>query len=270
VTDTSMDLAIEELASYVKFDVNEEETTISITVIDKDPKRAAEMANYFVEMLNIVSLNLATREAKTNREFIGKRLEDARAELKSAEDALRAYQEKEGVVLSPDLSPGSIDAVAELYAMKARKELELSILERTVSEGSDVVTTLRVELSELNKKLANVPEVGLESFRLHREAAIQQKILEFLVPMHEQAKIDEQKDVPVILVLDRAVPAEKKYKPKRALLVASAAVISLLVSLLIVFAASHLEALKLANASDYESMKNRFSDAKAGKFFRRG
>ncbi len=33
--------------------------------------------------------------------------------------------------------------------------------------------------------------------------------------MYEQAKVEEQKDVPVILVLDKAVPPKRKAKPKR-------------------------------------------------------
>jgi uncharacterized protein involved in exopolysaccharide biosynthesis len=70
----------------------------------------------------------------------------------------------------------------------------------------------------------------MEAFRLYRNLLIQQKILEFLVPLYEQARIDEQKDVPVVLVLDKAVPAERKDRPKRSLIVAIASVIALLVS----------------------------------------
>ncbi len=48
---------------------------------------------------------------------------------------------------------------------------------------------------------------------------IQQKILEFLLPLYEQAKINEQKDIPVLLVLDKAAPAIEKSKPKRSIVV---------------------------------------------------
>lgn len=261
VPDTSMERAIEELESNVTFEIRDEEY-LTITVLDRDPGRAAEMANYFVEILNSVSLDLATREARNNREFIGGRLDVARRELREAEDSLRAYQEKTGVVVAPDLSSSNLDAIADLYAMKARKEIELSILEKTVSEESEAVKRLRLELSELSRKLADVPETGMESFRLYRAVAIHQKILEYLVPLYEQARIEEQKDVPVILVLDRAVPAERKFKPKRAVMVATAAGLSLLVSILVVLGASYLRSVRNLHSSDYEEMLRKISEAK--------
>ncbi len=64
---------------------------------------------------------------------------------------------------------------------------------------------------------------------------IQQKILEFLVPIYEQAKIDEQKDVPVLLILDKAIPAEKKSKPKRVLIIVFSSFFALTFSILLVF-----------------------------------
>ncbi len=270
VSDTSMDLAIEELMSNVTIDVKEDENTISIEVLDKDRVRAAEMANYFVEMLNRVSLELATLEARNNKEFVGTRVGQAKADLTAAEDALRAYQEKKGVVISPDFSTSSLEAVAELYGMRARKEVELGILEKTVSGESDVIRSLRLELSELDKKLSVIPEIGLSSYRLYREVAIQQKILEYLIPLYEQARIEEQKDVPVILVLDRAVPAEKKFKPKRMLIVAGATGLGLLVSMLIVFGSSYVETLRRSNVADYDALRKRMIDAGLGRFTGKG
>ncbi|MBK7866129.1 MAG: hypothetical protein IPJ75_03550 [Ignavibacteriales bacterium] len=40
-------------------------------------------------------------------------------------------------------------------------------------------------------------------------------MLEFLLPVYEQAKFDEQKDIPVILSIDKAVPSDKKVYPPR-------------------------------------------------------
>lgn len=39
--------------------------------------------------------------------------------------------------------------------------------------------------------------------------------MEFLVPMYEQARFDEQKNVPVLQVVEYPVPAEKKAYPPR-------------------------------------------------------
>jgi uncharacterized protein involved in exopolysaccharide biosynthesis len=62
---------------------------------------------------------------------------------------------------------------------------------------------------------AKAPEIGLEYLRNYREIELQSKLLEFLLPLYEQAKIEEQRDTPSVLVLDTAVPAIKPAKPKR-------------------------------------------------------
>ncbi|MBI2428790.1 MAG: hypothetical protein HYV29_08355 [Ignavibacteriales bacterium] len=72
--DNSLEETIKELTKNVNFE-EEEDDEISIEVYDKDPIRAADMANYFVEMLNEINTRLGTLEAKTNREFIEQRLD---------------------------------------------------------------------------------------------------------------------------------------------------------------------------------------------------
>ena len=117
--------------------------------------------------------------------------------------------------------------------MKARKDLELAIAKRTATGDNPALKQLEVEVGEINKKIGGIPGIGVESLRLYRNVAIQQKIIEFLVPLYEQAKINEHKDIPVLLVLDRAVPAEKKSKPQRMLIVFLACVLTLALSVLL-------------------------------------
>jgi uncharacterized protein involved in exopolysaccharide biosynthesis len=218
VSENSMEKAIKELEGNTSFEIQNEDY-ISIEVYDTDPVRAADMANYFVEVLNDISIKLGTQEARNNREFIERRVQQTRQDLRLAEDTLRAFQEKSGILIAPQENSSGLSAIAELYAMKAKKEIEAGILERTVSKDNPILKQLQLELSEVNKKVDQIPEAGIGSLRLYREVAIQQKILEFLIPMYEQAKVDEKKDVPVLLVLDKAVPAERKAKPQRLLIV---------------------------------------------------
>jgi uncharacterized protein involved in exopolysaccharide biosynthesis len=234
IPDTSMEKAIKALAGNTSFETQDEDN-ITIEVLDKDPQRAADMANYFVDLLNQISMQLGTQEARNNREFIEKRLEACREDLRNAETALQKYQEKSGIIVAVDPSTPGVSAIAELYGMKAKKEVELGILKRTVSSDNTIVRQAELELRELDKKLATFPGVGIESLRLYRNLAIQQKILEYLIPLYEQAKVDEQKDVPVLLVLDKAVPPERKVKPQRVLIVFLSSTVSFFLFLLLSF-----------------------------------
>jgi tyrosine-protein kinase Etk/Wzc len=234
ISDTSMEKARRELAGNAAFEMGDDDN-ITIEVLDKDPQRAADIANYFVELLNDISIELGTQEARNNREFIEKRLEGSKVDLRNAEVAVQQYQEKTKMIIVVDPSTTGMSGIAELYGMKAKKEVELGILKRTVSADNTLVRQAELEIRELDRKLSTFPGVGMESLRLYRDLLIQQKIIEFLVPLHEQAKVDEQKDVPVLLVLDKAIPAERKVKPQRALIVFLASGLSLLLSLVLAF-----------------------------------
>jgi tyrosine-protein kinase Etk/Wzc len=233
VSDSSIEKAIKALEENVAFEEQSDEN-ITIEVYDKDPIRSSAIANYFVELLNEVSAKLGTQEARNNKEFIERRLLEAKHNLSETEDTLRAFQENSGLMLTPEQTT-SISAIAALYAMKAKLEVEVAIMERNVTSNNPVLEQMKMELSELNKKIFGIPRTGLKSFRLYRDAMIEQKIVEFLVPIYEQAKIDEQKDVPVLLVLDKAVPAERKSKPQRSLIVFISSFFAFTVSILVVF-----------------------------------
>jgi len=235
VADSSMEKTIKELTGNTAFETQEDDN-ITVEVYDKDPQRAAAMANYFIEVLNDVSVKLGTQEARNNREFIEKRLVDNRMQLRNAEDSLRAYQERTGTVVAMSTENGVVSPLAELYALKAKKEIEIAILERSVSSDNPQLAQARMELSAVDNKVSSFPAIGIASLRLYRDLVIQQKIMEFLVPMYEQAKVDEQKDIPVLLALDKAVPAEKKSRPQRSLIVLLSTMLCLCASVVAAFA----------------------------------
>jgi uncharacterized protein involved in exopolysaccharide biosynthesis len=234
ISDTSMEKTVKVLAANTAFQPGDDDN-ITIEVLDKDPRRAADMANYFVDLLNEISIKLGTQEAKNNREFIGKRLEKTREDLHQAEEALRQYQVKSGMIIPMDPTSPGVSAIGELYGLKAKREIELAILKRTASSDNPLVKQTELELRELDRKVSTFPGVGMESLRLYRNLVIQQKILEFLIPLYEQAEVDEQKDVPVLLVLDKAVAPERKVKPQRMLIVFLAGTLSLFLFVILAF-----------------------------------
>ena len=220
VDELSVEKAIKELADNVSFEIQNEDY-LTIEVFDKDATRAAAMANAFVEELNTISLLLSTQEARNNRVFIEQRLERVREDLRKAEDALREFQQKNRVLIVPDEKSSGLSAVAELYALREKKSLEVSILRRSLQSDNASLQTAELELAEMDKRIAGIPTMGVEGVRLLRDVMVQQRILEVIIPLYEQAKVDEQRDVPVMLLLDKAVPAEKKAKPKRLFVVLS-------------------------------------------------
>ncbi len=199
---TSIEKTIKAVKDYLEFTI-EEEGTITITVWDEDPRRAADMANYLVEVLNEISLRLGTQEARDNRQFIEKRYLKVLEDLRIAEDSLKGFQRKYGI-----------------YSIQ--EALSGKFLSSFVP-------------------LERVPDMTMQYIRLYRDLEIQNKLLEFSLPMYEQAKVDEQKDIPVVLILDEAVPGERKDIPKRMLIVLASSVLFLI---LLTFSVLLMEAIE--------------------------
>jgi tyrosine-protein kinase Etk/Wzc len=245
---------VKELLSNVEFKA-EDEGNLTVTVYDKDPQRAANMANYFVEMLNLKNTELQVQNAHGNRQFIEERYKKNLSDLAAAEDSLKIFQKKFGVIAMPEQTEASIKAAAELTGQLAVKEVQANVLRRTQSADNPAVIATQIEIDEFRNKLSQmnsgvnfsrkemnvfvpfskIADLGGEYVRRFREVEIQYKILQFITPLYEQAKVEERRQTPSVLVLDKAGPAERKAKPKVTLYALLSFIISTGVALFIVF-----------------------------------
>jgi uncharacterized protein involved in exopolysaccharide biosynthesis len=64
-----------------------------------------------------------------------------------------------------------------------------------------------------------VPEMGMEYLRKLRQLKYNETLYELLSKQYELAKLEEARDAVVIQVIDRAVPPERRSRPKRTLIV---------------------------------------------------
>jgi uncharacterized protein involved in exopolysaccharide biosynthesis len=242
---------IKELESNVDFNI-EDEGNIVISVTDEVPKRASEMANYYVQIVNEMSVELGVTESRNNRQFIEKRFIQAQTDIANIEDSLENFSRKYNVMALEEQMKAAIEVAAKVKAELEIAKLEYTILLKNYGKDNPVVQESNLKVTELNKQLANlkfgedknlksslnlfvpfekVPETGVMYIRLMRDYEIQNKLLEFIYPIYEQARIEEQKDMPVVLVVDKAISPQKKSSPKRTLIVIGAFLISFFFSL---------------------------------------
>ena len=265
-----MEKTAKELLSNADFTV-EPEGNLSITVYDKDPQRAAEMANYFVEMLNKTNTELQVQNARGNRVFIEGRYQKNLVDLRAAEDSLRVFQKRFGVIALPEQTEASIKGAAELYGQLALKEVQVGVLRRSLSEDNPAVQGAQIEVDELRRKLGElntgvgmgaddpkvfvpfkkIPDLGMEYIRRFRDVEIQYKILQFVTPIYEQAKVEENRATPSVLVLDRGGPAERKAKPKVTLYALVSFVASILVAFVVVFTLELVRKIKTTHPEQF-------------------
>jgi tyrosine-protein kinase Etk/Wzc len=269
----TMDKTIKVLNDRVEFLINNDETALSIRVYDVDSTRAKEMATYAMEILNELYIALNSVEAKSNRQFIERRYEQTLTDLRMAEDSLRKFQERYGIYTTTDQVKASIVAAAELKSKMVLGEIQLGVLEKTVSKDDPEIGSLKIQLRELERQLSHlqssssnaeaevfiplgkIPQRGLQYIRLLREIEIQSRIQETLLPLYEQAKIEENRDTPTVVVLDKAYVSNKPVKPKRLIIVLVVFIVSLLLSILLVFLLEYLRRLKGSKEGENEMMR---------------
>ena len=228
----------------------EKEGLISIQVSDRDPKRAADIANAWVDELRTLNQTLAVTEAAQRRMFFEQKLAQERDDLASAELDMKQIEQKTGVI-QPDVQTRAlIGAVADVRAQIATKQVQLQSLRTYATENNPDVKRVQRELAELQAQSSRISqmerggvEVGegnlqvptrrvaqasLEYLRVARELKYHESLYEFLARQLEAARIDEAKNAAVVQVVDRAVEPERKSSPKRLLIVAITAAVSFL------------------------------------------
>lgn len=233
---STMDDTRKALAGISTMSNGKKDGMISVTVNAPDPQFAADLANAYVDELDNMTQTMALTEAAQRRLFFEKQLKEARDQLSDAEVALRTTQEKTGMIQPEAQVQAIIGNVAQLRGTIAAKEVQINAM-RTFATGQNPdlqraqqeLSGLRVQLAKLERSqpskgsdfmvtTGNIPAVGVEYVRSLRNVKYYETIFELLAKQFELAKIDEAKDSALIQVLDKAVPAERKSKPSRALI----------------------------------------------------
>ena len=211
---------------------------IDFSVINEDPEISAEIANYMVSLVDSLNIEYNIARAKNNRHFVEQRYVKNVADLRSAEDSLYKFQRKYGIVAVPEQLEVTVKAAAEVEALLTTKEMEAFFVKQMYGDSSPQYLGIMAEINLLKNKVQELksstnlgassnilypfkqmPDMAIQYLRTFREVEIQQTIMEFVLPMYEQAKVEEQKSIPTIMVIDNAVSPDQKYSPKRSIIV---------------------------------------------------
>jgi capsule polysaccharide export protein KpsE/RkpR len=229
----TMEETVKELAGNIKADETKE-GAYAIVVRDKSSQKAADMVNYIVDLLNQSMIDLNISKSRDNRIFLEKRYDDIKERIRLAEDSLVYYQKKSGIFSAEDQAKTSFEAYAKLEAELASRQIQSGILEKLYGDSSPVVEAAKISVKEYQEKLndikngkeksdvilalKNLPQSAMSYLRLYRDVEIYNKMLTFIIPLYEQARFDEQKNMPVLKIIDKGIAAEKKAFPPRMLL----------------------------------------------------
>ncbi len=218
--------AVKELHRHARAGVDDV-GLIQISVEDRDPKRAADMANAYAELLDRFNRESRMTRGRRVRLFVGQRLDSTRRELALAEQRLTSYEaQHKAVALSPEAST-AIEAAARSYANRAALEVRLGVIRSYSREQSDEERQILQQLAQIDRQLTALPATGMELARLVRDVQTQEQLFVLLTAQYEDARITETRDVSTVEPLDIAEPPERKARPRRGQMIAIAFLFSL-------------------------------------------
>jgi len=256
----NLESAIKMVREHIMINVGDEEQ-IEVSVLDKNQGIVADIANYVVSCLDSLNIALTTSKAKSSREFIDNRMEIVRDSLNRLENNISQFMEEKGIISITDQMKTAVEKAADMKAAIMAKEVELEVKKRVLSIKSPEVESLESELVILRTKFNefyseasseklflnfdSIPDMQKEYLQLKRKAEYYAKLLEYLGPQYEQAKIEEARNVPTVQVLDKAVRPERREKPKRKMIVFFALFITLFLEITTIIAGDNIRRNKI-------------------------
>jgi capsule polysaccharide export protein KpsE/RkpR len=250
------DIARERLASHTEIAEDKKSGIIVVKVTDHDARRAAEMAQAYVEAVNDLLAAVSTSSARRERIFIEERLKTVKQGLNEAEHQFSDYASQNTAIDIPEQGKAMVEAAAILQGQMIAAQSELQGLAQIYTDSNVRVRSARARVQELQKQLekmggddaslpsaANIatgnlgpremypsirklPLLAVRWADLYRETKIEETVYELLTAQYELAKIQEAKEVPSVQAFDVGVVPERRSGPPRLLIMTIGAIFS--------------------------------------------
>jgi capsule polysaccharide export protein KpsE/RkpR len=256
------------LKERTNIDEDRKSGVIAITVRDRSPERARDMAQAYVEELNRLVAQVATSSARRKRIFIEQRLASVKTDLEDAEKQFSEFASKNTVLDVKEQAKAMVESAAVLQGQFIAAQSELQGLEQVYSQNNVRVRAAHARVEELKSQLQKIdgnnssllsdgtqtdqpypsirqlPLLGVTWADLYRRVKTQETVFELLTQQYEMARIEEAKEIPSVNVIDPAELPESKAFPPRILLVTAMIAASLTIAAAWVFGLWQLNQLQ--------------------------
>ena len=215
-----------------------EEGNMLIEVWDEDPTRAKELTDFYVQLINEYNIEISSTEASKFKEFIGDKYAEVLASVDSIQSRTIDFQRQYGVIEFDTQASEYLGAITAVTVQLYEAELKLKMVSENARENNPIYLRQLQQVNALKSTLASMynntnpndvilnfsqlPEISTQYVRLKAEAEIQQEMLKFIIPIFENARMEEAKSIPGLVVVDEPFVAERKDRPKRSLIVIGA------------------------------------------------
>jgi len=253
--------SIKSLAQRVTVTTSKTTPTMSVTIQDQDPVFASDLANSYIKALDRYNLTYSFTTARSLREYIEKRMDEADKELNQAQVELREFQEKNNAISISQQAAATLEVLGQMEAQRVALEVQKATKEKFYKGPHIQIEQLEAQMEALQKNidsltysetgsvpikneegkvefyipLTRVPGLNFEESRLLLKVKAKTGVVTLLTTQLEQARLDEAKDMPTINVLEWSYPPNNPVKPKIKNNVMLSIVVSFFIGIFIVF-----------------------------------
>ncbi len=250
---------------------------VSVAFLDKDPQKAADIANEFVRQLQVKLSEIAARDAQEKREFFEGQLRQAQQQLIEAENAMMKYQQNSGVLALGSQTASLLGSIASIRSQIAAKNVEISSLSSYARKDNPRLKLAQSQLEAMTRELhrleeeqrrterrqgrmlsgdilsslGNVPELSVEYMRYERDLRFANVKYDAMLRQYENAKLSEASDFSTVQIVDPATPPDWKFKPKRGQIMVIGTMLGFALGVFWAFMAEHIRASR-ASREYYE------------------
>jgi len=239
------------LARHTKIVDDKRSGVITLTVTDTDPVRARDIAQCYLNQLNIIVNKTTTSSAHQERVFVERRLHAVQVDLTQAQQRLSDFSSTHATIDIKEQTRAMVEAASRLQAQVIAEQSNLESLKQIYGDGNVRVREAQARINGLRKEveriggtsqemptegtgmapntsriltsvhdesypaLRQLPRLAVPYADLYREVRVQESVYDLLTQQYELARIQEAKDVPVISVIDSpGIPEKKSFPPR--------------------------------------------------------
>lgn len=212
----------EAFAEHITFE-RTKYTSVRVQVLDPDPIRASDMANYIADQLDTVWTEMARERASKGYRLVDSKVAELTEEIRVMTDSMRVLREL---------------GVHDYHTQTERYNEYM---------GAAIVKGDQRAIKEFEERFKVLAKYGGPYVTLQDRLFNETKRMSVLRMKLEQAQADMDSDLPHKFVVNRAQPSDKKFSPVRWLVVAISTVSALLLSLLLIVVQSNVRKIRASH-----------------------
>lgn len=246
----NLDDALRMLPKIITTDYGDQNNLITVVVDTKSKSLSRNMAEFYVNNLDLYLRQNRMVKGKRNRIFLESRVNELRHDLDSLQVALSDFETKHYAVDLEKQTEVLIDSYSETIATRMQLDIALEMARENYAPGSPEIKNLEIQLAEINKQihekesskkkgipeyqldLSHIPALQAAKTKLEIDLAITRKVLDSTQSQYEKAKLEEQKNLPLLEIIDSPREAGLRERPHRAIICLSTVLVAFFMAVL--------------------------------------